>query len=208
MRALRARPAEPEDFSDWTVKVSKSNKKLRRLKNQKTAPAVNLLISNKKEINEVSKYKGEWEPVELTVDSGAADTVCPPDTLNKIEVDLSGATQDGFTVADGKSIPNLGSKTGVMATQEWSKLKGVSFQVAPVHKTLLSVSQMIDNNHRVVFDQEWSYLEDKTTGEKTTLVRRNGLFVLQAWVRPRNDQKKSPEDSVPKNEVPFQRQGF
>ena len=204
-RALRARPAEPEDFDEWTVKVSKSKKRLRKLK---TKQSVNLLISNKREINEVSKYKGEWEPVELTVDSGAADTVCPPDTLNKTEVDASGATQDGFTVAVGKSIPNLGSKAGVMATQEWSNLKGVSFQLAPVHKTLLSVSQMIDNNHRVVFDKEWSYLEDKTTGEKTTLVRRNGLFVLQAWVRPRHDQKKSPEDDAPKNEAPFHRPGF
>lgn len=110
-------------------------------------------------------------------------------------------------MADGKSIPNLGAKAGVMATKEWSSLKGIAFQIAPVHKTLLSVSQMVDNNHRVVFDDEWSYLEDKATGEKTTLVRRNGLFVLQAWVRPRKDSPPSPKKRPAEDEVPFHRQG-
>ena len=201
-----------EELDGWNVSVSRSTKRLRRLKNKKPATntSVNLLTSNRKEINEVGKYKGEWEPIELTVDSGAVDTVCPPDTLDQIEPDLSGATKDGFTVADGSTIPNLGAKAGVMATKEWSNLKGVSFQIAPVHKTLLSVSQMVDNNHRVVFDDDWSYLEDKATGEKTTLVRRNGLFVLQAWVRPRNDSPPNPKKSPSpvKSEPPFHRQGM
>ena len=55
---------------------------------------------------------------------------------------------------------------------------------------------MINNNHRVVFDQEWSYLEDKATGERTSLVRRNGLLVLQARVRPKKDsQAKGKEEN-------------
>ena len=200
-----------DGLEGWTVSVSRSTKRLRRLRKMIRRPTtkvpMNLLICNHKEINEVGKYKGEWEPIELTVDSGAADTVCPPDTLDQIEPDLSGATKDVFTVADGKSIPNLGAKAGVMATKEWSNLKGISFQIAPVHKTSLSVSQMVDNNHRVVFDGDWSYLEDKATEEKTTLVRRNGLFVLRAWVRPRNDSPPNPKKSPVGNELPFHRQG-
>ena len=47
-------------------------------------------------VNEVGKYKGEWEPIEMTVDSGAEDLVCPPDTLDQIEPDLTGASKDGF----------------------------------------------------------------------------------------------------------------
>ena len=106
-------------------------------------------------------------------------------------------------------MPNMGKKNGVMATQEWTSLKGVEFQIAPVHKTLLSVSKMVDRGHRVVFDPEWSYVEDIATGEKTTLVRKRGLYVLRAWVRPRakKSESKNKEDETKTNDQPFQRQG-
>ena len=107
----------------------------------------------------------------------------------------------------------MGTKAGVIATQEWTSLKGGEFQVAPVHKTLLSVSKMLDNGHRVVFDTEWSYVEDIASGERTTLKRKRGLFVLQAWVRPRVKKSEKPkENEKPKTGEeeggkPFQRQG-
>ena len=208
MKAMRD---QEEELAGLNVKVARSKHKLRLMRAKKQPPAVNILMSNwKKVINELGTFKGDWESIELTVDSGAADTVTPPDTLDKIEVDLTSAQKDGFTVADGFSVPNLGAKAGVMATQECSNLRRISFQVAPVHKALLSVSQMINDNHRVVFDQEWSYLEDKATGERTSLVRRNGLLVLQAWVRPRKDSKaKEKEENhspeTQKNDATFQR---
>lgn len=170
------------------------------------AKRIDILEKAKLEINEVEKSKGEWEPVEMTVDSGAADTVCPIEAMERIVADLENATEEGFIVADGTKIPNMGAKEGVIATQEWSTLKGVSFQVAPVHKTLLSVSKMVENGHRVVFDKDWSYIEDLATGEKTTLICKNGLYVLRAWVRPRKKVQKTTEVNK-KDDQSFQRQG-
>ena len=72
---------------------------------------------------------------------------------------------------------------------------------------------MLDNGHRVVFDPEWSYVEDIASGERTTLKRKRGLFVLQAWVRPRVKKSEKPkENEKPKTGEeeggkPFQRQG-
>ena len=147
----------------------------------------------------------------MTVDSGAEDTITGPDTMPNIEADESGADSEGFRVADGSVIPNMGKKSGIIATQEWTSLKGLEFQVAPVHKTLLSVSKMVDKGCRVVFDPEWSYVEDIASGERTTLTRKRGLYVLQAWVRARV-KKTCPDGSQDgndgqKNSAPFQRPG-
>ena len=219
---------QQEVLEGWNVKVSRSRRlrpirprKIRAVPSQEMVDMVqvgmvnyevkrlNMLERARNEINEVEKLKGEWEPIEMTVDSGAGDTVCPVDSMKKIVADTENASLEGFVVADGTKIPNMGAKEGVIATQEWSALKGVSFQVAPVHKTLLSVSRMVENGHRVVFDKDWSYIEDVSTGERSTLVEKNGLYVLRAWVRPR--KKDNPENKeqaeAAKVEPGFQRQG-
>ena len=41
----------------------------------------------------------------------------------------------------------------------------------------------MDSGCKVVFDQGWSYIEDKGTEEKTSLVRKGGLYVLDSWVK-------------------------
>ena len=177
------------------------------------AKRLDILERAKAELNEVEKLKDGWEPIEMTVDSGAGDTVCPIEAMERIVADLQNASEDGFVVADGTKIPNKGCKEGVIATQEWSLPKGVSFQVAPVHKTLLSVSRMVEIGHRVVFDKDWSYIEDVETGERTTLIERNGLYILRAWVRPRKksnpEAPMSPDKHSEKsgNEPGFHRQG-
>ena len=60
-------------------------------------------------------------------------------------------------------------------------------QVAEVTRALLSVSKAVDAGNRVVFDEQWSYLENKKTGERTTIKRRGGLYVMESWVRARKD---------------------
>ena len=54
----------------------------------------------KRELNEVGKCRGYLAPIELVVDSGAADTVTPPGSLEKIEADKTNADDVGFVVAD------------------------------------------------------------------------------------------------------------
>ena len=167
---------------------------------------LNILERAKKELNELGQQKSEWQPIELTVDSGAADTVAPEDALENFDVDTSEASEEGFVVADGTKIPNLGKKRGLLATKDWSIPRNIAFPIAPVHKTLLSVSKLTENGHRVVFEPDNAYMEDMKSEERTQLIKRNGLYVLRAWVRqPR--KMKNPEATAKQDEVPFQRQG-
>ena len=56
-------------------------------------------------------------------------------------------------------------------------------QVCDVNKGLLSVSRVIHNGSRVVFDSDGSYIEDKTNGEIINLAERNGMFMLKLWTK-------------------------
>ena len=56
-------------------------------------------------------------------------------------------------------------------------------QVCDVNKGLLSVSRVIHNGSRVVFDSDGSYIEDKTNGEVINLVERNGMFMMKLWAK-------------------------
>ena len=69
----------------------------------------------------------------------------------------------------------------------------LTIQVADVNRALLSVSKAVDGGNRVVFSKDWSDIEDMNTGERTTLSRRGGLYVLDTWVRSR------PNDGRPEN---------
>ena len=73
-------------------------------------------------------------------------------------------------------------------------------QVADVNRALLSVSKSVDAGNREVFDCDWSYIEDRQTGERTTLTRQGGLYVLEAWVKQKLNSCDQPA-------IPFGRQG-
>ena len=51
-------------------------------------------------------------------------------------------------------------------------------QVGDVNKALLSVSKLIKTDHRVVFDPDGSYIEDRRSGEKMRLVEEGGMYAL------------------------------
>ena len=67
------------------------------------------------EINAVNE--GEWEEIELAVDSGASETVVNEDMLRSVQTQESAASRRGveYEVANGIRIPNLGEK-GFKAT--------------------------------------------------------------------------------------------
>ena len=74
----------------------------------------------------------------------------------------------------------------------------MAFQVAGVSKALGAVSRIVGAGNRVVFDDPdtvGSFIENKTTGKRTPLRQHNGVYYMDAWVRPghgydndRNDQ--------------------
>eukprot|EP00974_Lingulodinium_polyedra_P091639 8882133-Lingulodinium_polyedra.AAC.1 len=55
--------------------------------------------------------------------------------------------------------------------------------VADVSKVLASVARMCECGNRVVFDEEGSYVQNKKTGMKTKIEKRNGVYVMDLMVK-------------------------
>ena len=87
-----------------------------------------------------------------------------------------------YEVANGVRIPNLGEKK-FEAMAEGGVTRAVTAQVADVNKALLSVSRLVKQGHKVVFDQSGSYNEDKETQERMWMEEEGGMFALNLWVR-------------------------
>jgi hypothetical protein len=80
-----------------------------------------------------------------------------------------------------------------MMTLGSNAAKKIVFQVADVHKPLLSISRCADMGFRCHLGKEGGFMEDTVTGEHIPLHRRDNLYVMRAWVRS------DPNPSVPPN---------
>ena len=58
----------------------------------------------------------------------------------------------------------------------------IIFQVAGINKPLLSVSKLISDGWRVVFDEDESYMMHKVTKKQIKIKRERGVFVIDAFV--------------------------
>lgn len=100
----------------------------------------------------------DWVPLPkpLVVDSGAGETVIPNEWMSGHATLPSAGSkaQDYYTTADGTKVYNEGEKKLDVCTLDGKHKRSMTFQVARVKKALGPVSQMVQNNNRVVFDQE------------------------------------------------------
>ena len=116
-------------------------------------------------LNEVRP--GGWRKLRFCVDSGAGETVVNEDDLPEVETKESWGSKRGLTyeVANGAEIHNEGEKTfsGCIGTVGGgvSNERAVRAQVCAVHQPLLSVKGMCKSGHRVVFDEDGSFIENK-----------------------------------------------
>ena len=127
--------------------------------------------------------EGEWECLEMAVDSGATETVISEDMVQAVKTKEGMASKRGvvYETANGETIPNLGEKQFVAESEEGTRKK-ITAQVADVNKGLLSVKKIVAAGNRVVFDDN-SYIEDKATGDKMWLTEAQGMYMLKMWVK-------------------------
>ena len=104
-----------------------------------------------------------------------------------------------YTAANGERIDNEGQKIPTLATSE-GVIRKMTFQVCKSSKALGSVSKICQAGHRVIFDGDGSYIEDKKTGEVLWLVEKDGLYVLPATYAPPSWK---PEDGGQPSNQPF-----
>ena len=124
----------------------------------------------------------------LTVDSGAADHVMPLGWIAWIIVVASLGSLRGlhYVSASGNRLPNMGEQKVRFLTKDgvWATLL---FQIAGINKPLVSVSKLIDEGWRVVFDDEGSYLLHKITKKKIMMDRTRGVFTIEAYIEPESE---------------------
>ena len=93
-----------------------------------------------------------------------------------------------YEVASGKGIPNLGEQHCEIFAEGASSSMIMHFQVADIHRPLLSHSKAADQGFRSHLDQHGGWLEDTKTGEITPIMRRGDLYVMQMWIRDMPDK--------------------
>ena len=62
--------------------------------------------------------------------------------------------------------------------------RGMRFQGAPASRPLGSVKRICQSGHRVTFDEDDSFIENKMTGEINWLREDNGNYIMDLWVMP------------------------
>ena len=123
--------------------------------------------------------------MEVTVDSGACDTVMPLSMCEGINVHPSQTSIKGMNceVANGQLIPNLGERRMEMLTPGSRKHKSITLQVADVHKPLLSISSVSDMGYECVLNKRGGWLINREAHEYIPLQGRGNLYVFTCWVR-------------------------
>jgi hypothetical protein len=150
----------------------------------------------------------KYSLIEITVDSGAAESVLPSDALPQFPLEETIQSKDGeeFVAANGGIIRNEGERKVSVYTLDW-KQKDITFQVTGVNKALASVSRICDKGHRVVFDSGQSFIQNKLNGEVLPLRRKNGVWVLEVWVPKKPTQDSGVASGQRPNNAGFHWQG-
>ena len=145
----------------------------------------------------------EWRlmPRPLVIDSGAAETVLPTDWFTGHELKETEESRGGqfYVCAGRREIPNYSERTLTLSTLDWSSVRNMTFQVTDVTKALGSVSKIVANGNKVVFDESGSFIENKRSRERLWMREENGVYVLDVYVAPPDSHEKKKD---------FHRQGI
>ena len=131
-----------------------------------------------KELN-VVETRGRWVKIAATVDSAAAETVCPPNMLPMVQP-IPGKHERFYVAANGARIKDQGEKPVEFKTTEGYDRK-VKFRVANVMKPLISVNRINEAGDDVVFKGPQPHIKCKD-GRIINLRKERGVFVLDMWV--------------------------
>ena len=125
----------------------------------------------------------------LTVDSGAADHVMPIGWLVMFVIMKSIGSIRGlhYVAADGTRIANVGQQKVRFMTLDGTWME-ILFQLAAIHKPLVSVSKLNESGYKVVFDEDDSYIMHKKTRKIVRMRKERGVFMIDAFV-PKNPEK-------------------
>ena len=127
----------------------------------------------------------EWIEIEVTVDSGACVTVMPIAVGEHIGILENALSRIGFKyeVANGEAIKNLGERRCEVMTLGSGVAKRITFQVADVHKPLLSITACADMGFDCFLGKDGGSLRNRESGEVIPLERKDTLYTMKMWIR-------------------------
>ena len=140
----------------------------------------------------------------ITMDSGAAHNVMPRRMVrdqSKIRPSEGSKRGAHYVAANDGRIPNEGEYDFAFSTAEGID-EVMTFQIAEVNKALGSISYLVDNGYRVVFDKDpasgrdMSCMTHKESNRVSRFRRDRNVWILDAVVS---------KDKI--TEAPFQRRG-
>ena len=143
---------------------------------------------------------GDGEKMDVTVDSGAGESVANPRSMPQYPMKPSPGSLRGqrYRGPGGEVIPNQGQQK-IAVKLESGVQRAMTFQSAPVRKPLLAVSGACDRDQFVIFDNGGSFICRKDNPEaieilkllkkmkaleKITLTRKNGTYTMPVFLQP------------------------
>ena len=132
-----------------------------------------------------AEVKSAWRKMKVTVDSGAAESVIPPDVIDNYPL-IQHKDDIYYGTASGEPLKNLGELKLPMVTPS-RRLKGMTFQACDVTKPLASVANMLNAGQAVIFAPEaygGSCVVDLSSGDEEPLTLQDGNFIMEVWVPP------------------------
>ena len=124
-----------------------------------------------------------WRTITAVVDSGAEETVAPPDTFpGKVRTSEMQRTGGRYRAANGARIPNLGEVSAAFSTEEGHPC-ALKFQVAGVERPLISVAQLTRSGHKVEFGATTGQIVHMATGRRMRLHKVGGTYVLKMRIK-------------------------
>lgn len=124
----------------------------------------------------------------MAVDSGACESVIDAaEQVPGYDIQETKASKSGlvYASATGEDIPNLGEVLLPMLTRENTK-RSMKMQAAEVTRPLASVKRICEAGHVVVFDDDGSFIFNKSTGELNQLREEAGNYMFDVWVPPKD----------------------
>ena len=107
-----------------------------------------------------------------------------------------------YEVASGQTIPNLGERHCEVWADGGANSLLMHFQIADVHRPLLSLSKAADMGFRSYLDSQGGWLEDMESGEWLPIQRKGDLYVMQLWVKASADEQQAAPQP-PSSGAPF-----
>ena len=116
---------------------------------------------------------------EITVDSGAEESVWPAGWLNEEPTKTIGVEKKMFIAANGQEMGHYGRReVKLQRVGVNGQIMSLSFEVTEVTKPLVTVRRITEHGNEVRFTSTGGWVENREKGTKIPLERKGGCYVL------------------------------